>query len=189
MKKIKILAIVGSLRKESYNLQLALATKNLIADRADLLVLEYRDIPLFNQDIEFPTPDSIKRVRHEVASADGIWFFSPEYNHYFSGSLKNLLDWLSRRNDKKEPHVLLGKPAAVSGISPGMSGTGIAQDHLISLISFLNMDIMNLPRLSIPNAMQQVNNAGKLSLTSSLPYLEKQVNAFLDFINSRKNNL
>jgi len=30
-----------------------------------------------------------------VKSADGIWFFTPEYNHFFSGVLKNLIDWLS----------------------------------------------------------------------------------------------
>ena len=63
-----------------------------------------------------------------------------------------------------------------------MSGTGIAQDHLVTLISFLNMNVMNVPRLTIPNAMQQLDSDGKLALKASYPYLGKQVNAFLDFI-------
>jgi len=63
LSKIKISAIVGSLRKNSYNRQLALAAKELIGDRAAFNILEYQDIPLMNQDIEFPAPDAVKRVR------------------------------------------------------------------------------------------------------------------------------
>jgi chromate reductase len=185
LKKIRILAIVGSLRKDSYNRQLALAAKDFIGDRADFDLLEYQDIPFMNQDVEFPPPDAVKRVRDAVKSADGIWFFTPEYNHFFPGVLKNLIDWLSRPISDKEPQVLAGKPAAISGITPGMSGTGLAQDHLVTLISFLNMDVMNVPRLTIPNAMQQLDRQGKLVLTASYSYLEKQANAFLDFIQRR----
>lgn len=96
--------------------------------------------------------------------------------------LKNLTDWLSRPVSDTEPQVLAGKPAAISGISPGMSGTGLAQDHLVTLLSFLNMKVMNVPRLVIPNARQQVNQEGRLELTASSPYLKKQADAFIDFI-------
>lgn len=182
MEKIKILAIVGSLRKDSFNRQLALAAKEIIGERAVFNLLEYHDIPMMNQDIEFPAPEAVRRVREEVKSSDGIWFFTPEYNHFFPGVLKNLIDWLSRPVSDQEPQVLAGKPAAISGITPGMSGTGIAQDHLVTLLSFLNMNVMNVPRLTIPNAMQQLDSDGRLSLKASYPYLEKQADAFLDFI-------
>lgn len=182
MGKIKILAIVGSLRINSYNRQLALAAKKIIGDRAVFNLLEYQDVPMMNQDIEFPAPEAVKRVREEVKSSDGIWFFTPEYNHFFPGVLKNLIDWLSRPVSNKESQVLAGKPAAISGITPGISGTGIAQDHLVTLISFLNMNVMNVPRLAIPNAMQQLDRDGKLALIESYPYLEEQANAFLSFI-------
>jgi chromate reductase len=188
LKQIKILAIVGSLRKESYNRQLALAAKEILKDWADFTLLEYQDIPLMNQDIEFPAPEAVKRVREEVKSADGIWFFTPEYNHFFPGVLKNLIDWLSRPISGQEPQVLNGKPAAISGISPGMSGTCVAQDHLVTLISFLNMDVMNAPRLTIPNAMQQLDSDGRLALKESYPYLEMQANAFLSFLQKRVND-
>jgi len=65
LKKIKILAIVGSLRKDSYNRQLALAAKEIIGNRADFTLLEYQDAPLMNQDIEYPAPEAVKRVRDE----------------------------------------------------------------------------------------------------------------------------
>lgn len=186
MERIKIVAIVGSLRKDSFNRQLALAAKAVIGDRAEFELLEYADVPLLNQDLEYPTPEAVYRVREQVKAADGIWFFTPEYNHYFSGVLKNLLDWLSRPINKTEPQVLAGKPAAISGITPGMSGTGVAQDHLVTLISVLNMDVMNAPRLTIPNAMQQLNADGRLELAASAPYLAKQADAFLTFVQSRK---
>ena len=54
MERIRISAIVGSLRKDSLNLQLALAAKELIGDRAAFSIIDYHDIPLMNQDIEFP---------------------------------------------------------------------------------------------------------------------------------------
>lgn len=185
MEKLRILAIVGSLRKDSYNRQLALAAQEMIGDAADFELLSYADVPMMNQDIEFPAPESVERVREAVKSADGIWFFTPEYNHFFPGVLKNLLDWLSRPISKNEPQVLLGKPGAISGVTPGMSGTGIAQDHLITLLSLLNMDVMNSPRLTIPNAASQLNEDGKLVLTSSAPYLQKQAAAFITFMQER----
>lgn len=182
MEKLKILAIVGSLRKDSYNRQLAIAVQKELGDRAEMEILDYSDIPFMNQDIEFPAPISISRVREAVKAADGIWFFTPEYNHFFPGVLKNLLDWLSRPISQSEQQVLSGKPAAISGISPGMSGTGIAQDHLVTLVSFLNMNVMNVPRLCIPNALQQLNEKGELELASSSKYLKAQAGAFIDFL-------
>lgn len=137
-----------------------------------------------NEDIEFPAPEAVKRIREEVKSADGVWFFTPEYNHFFPGVLKNLIDWLSRPISDDEPQVLAGKPAAISGVSLGMSGTGIAQDHLVTLISYLNMDVMNVPRVTIPHAMQQ-SSEGKLALRESYAYLEEQANAFISFIQTR----
>ena len=183
MKRMKIIAIVGSLRQESFNRQLALEAKRALNEMAEFELLDYSDVPMMNQDIEYPAPDTVRRVRGIVQSADGIWFFSPEYNHFFSGVLKNLIDWLSRPISDSEPQVLRGKPAAVSGIALGMYGTGIAQDHLVTLISLLNMKVMNQPRLTIPNAMQQIDQNGRINLNpASAQFLKEQAQAFLLFI-------
>ncbi|MCL2027986.1 MAG: NAD(P)H-dependent oxidoreductase [Bacteroidales bacterium] len=186
MKKIKITAIVGSLRQNSYNRQLAMKAEKALGSSVEFEILDYSDVPFFNQDVEYPAPDAVKRVREVVQSSDGVWFFSPEYNHFFPGVLKNLIDWLSRPISDSEPQVLRGKPAAVSGITPGMTGTVIAQDHLVTLISFLNMKVMNQPRLIIPNATQQTDENGRLALTVSAPFLEKQAQDFLLFIQNNK---
>ena len=183
MDQKRIVAIVGSLRKESYNLQLAQKTKEILGERADFQIIDYTDVPLMNQDIEYPAPDSVRRVRDAVKSADGLWIFTPEYNHSYPGVLKNLIDWLSRPISKEERQVLSRKPIAISGVSPGMGGTLTAQDLLVMMLSMLNANVMNIPRLTIPSIAQQTDEKGKLNLTASLPYLEKQVDAFLKFIN------
>lgn len=185
---MKILAIVGSLRETSYNRQLAEAAKTVLAENhpaVDFEILEWADVPLMNQDIEYPAPEPVARVREAVRAADGLWLFSPEYNHFFPGTLKNLLDWLSRPMSESEGQVLAGKPIALAGTTPGMSGTAHAQDHLVTMLSFLQADVMNAPRLAIPHIGQQMEN-GTLSLSSSAAYLEKQAAAFVAFIEKRQ---
>ncbi|MCK9313405.1 MAG: NAD(P)H-dependent oxidoreductase [Methanocorpusculum sp.] len=179
---MKILAVVGSLRAGSFNRQLASEAAKMLPQGVIMEIVDGGNLPLFNEDLEYPPPEAVTRLREKVKSADGIWFFTPEYNHFFPGNLKNLIDWLSRPVSPTEGQVLQGKPAAISGASPGISGTGIAQDHLIVILSYLDMKIMNQPRLIIPNVLNQVDAGGKLVLKESLPYLQKIVNSFVRFI-------
>ena len=182
MEQKQIAVIVGSLRKNSYNRQLALLAKQIVADRAMFEIIDYTDVPLMNQDNEYPAPEAVRRVREQIKNADGVWIFTPEYNHSYPGVLKNLIDWLSRPISKEERQVLSKKPIAISGASPGSGGTLIAQDLLVMLLSLLNARVMNLPRLAISNVGQQADASGNLTLTTSLPYLQKQVDAFLRFL-------
>ena len=48
----KVLLIVGSMRKESFNRQSAVMVRELLQDKAEVAFLEYADIPFMNQDIE-----------------------------------------------------------------------------------------------------------------------------------------
>lgn len=88
--KMKLVGIVGSLRKESYNRKLLNTVKSLLPEGVDLIDLDYTDVPVFNQDTEFPTPDSVVRVREAIKEADGVLFFVPEYNQGIPGALKML---------------------------------------------------------------------------------------------------
>ncbi len=186
MNKPKIVAIVGSLRKNSYNLQLAKLTKEIIGERAELEILDYTDVPYMNEDIEYPAPQSVARVREVIKAADAVWFFTPEYNHSYPGVLKNLIDWLSRPISDTEPQVLAGKPALISGVGLGITGTAIAQDYLVSLLSFINMRMMNQPRLTVPNAWQLVDEEGKLELKDGEAFLKAQVDAFMVFLEEKR---
>lgn len=185
MKKAKILAIVGSLRKDSFNLQVARAAEKHLGDRVDFALLDWSDVPLMNQDIEFPAPEAVKRVRDAVKAADGVWFFTPEYNHAVPGTVKNLIDWLSRPISRTEDDVLSGKPAAISGIGAGPYGAVLAVDGLAALLNYLDMDVMNQPRTAIPNAFGIADESGKLTLGASEKFLAEQADAFVGFLEAK----
>ena len=140
----KVWLIVGSLRKESFNLQLAKLAEEMLKDKARVSILQYADLPFMNQDVEFPTPESVARVRQEILAADGIWIFSPEYNYQIPGVLKNLLDWLSRPlvpNDWERGSVMKGKPVTISGVA-GRSGAAGVRKHLSALLEVMSMNLI-----------------------------------------------
>ena len=131
----KVLFIIGSLRENSFNRQLAEKAAASFTE-VEYSFLDYSDIPFMNQDIEFPVPETVRRVRAEVTAADIIWIFTPEYNSSYPGVLKNLLDWLSRPSDpgdRKSPSVIKGKSVLISSVA-GQSGGMNAQEKLVELL-------------------------------------------------------
>ncbi|MCR2032833.1 NADPH-dependent FMN reductase [Anaerofustis stercorihominis] len=184
MSEYKIVGIVGSFKKDSLNLKLAKTIKEYLKDKAEFEILDYMDIPFFNEDIEYPAPKAVSKVRDKIKEADAVWFFTPEYNHYFPGVLKNLLDWLSRPISKDVPQVLKDKPICVSGITPGMTGTVVAQDHLISVLNFLDAKIMMTSRLTFPNAMKSMDDKG--NIVKGLEFIHAQADDFIKFIELNK---
>ncbi len=139
----KVLIISGSFRKNSFNSQLGKEIEKIISDRAQVEWLEYADVPLYNQDFELPTPDSVDRVRKQVLSADGIWIVTPEYNYHIPGVLKNLLDWLSRPltpKDWKTGSAVKDKPVAISGVA-GKSAAKGARENLKTILGFISVKV------------------------------------------------
>lgn len=68
----KLLFIVGSLRAGSFNRALADYAAHVVGDRAQVDYLDYSDVPFMDEDIEFPAPASVERVRRQVDEADGV---------------------------------------------------------------------------------------------------------------------
>lgn len=142
MKKIRL--IVGSLRENSFNRQLACRVKDMMEGKADVRFLEYADVPFMNQDIEFPAPQSVARVRQEIQESDGIWIFSPEYNYQIPGVLKNLLDWLSRPlipDDCERISAAKGKKVAISSVAGRSAGAGVRR-NLSGLLEIMSMKVV-----------------------------------------------
>ena len=140
----KIIFVTGSMRKNSFNRQLAREIAGMIGSRAEVSFLDYADIPWMNQDIEFPAPSSISRVRSLLQEADGIWICSPEYNGTIPGVLKNLLDWVSRSLDANDPaglSAVAGKPVTISGAG-GRAKTRFVRNHLADLLAFMRMEVI-----------------------------------------------
>ena len=53
-REMKVLMIVGSLRKNSFNKQLAAMAEQELGDRASVSVLDWSEVPVFNQDRGIP---------------------------------------------------------------------------------------------------------------------------------------
>lgn len=142
----KILFIVGSLREKSFNRQLANEAKAIIGRRAEVVELEYSDLPLLNQDIEQPEPGAVSRIRQAIALADALWIFTPEYNLSYPGHVKNLLDWMSRPVkplDYETPTCINGKPVALSGAG-GRLATAQSRAKLTELLTFIKAEVLSL---------------------------------------------
>ena len=140
----KILFIIGSLRTKSFNRQLANTAKEIIGNSAEVSELDYRDLPLLNQDIEQPEPAAVARIRKAVSEADWLWIFTPEYNLSYPGHLKNLLDWLSRPvipMDYATPTCINGKRVAISGAG-GNAATANSRAKLTELLTFMKADVL-----------------------------------------------
>ena len=116
----KVLFIVGSLRQGSFNHQMALEAEKALAGKAEVSYLDYSAFPLFSQDLEVPTHPAVAAAREAVLAADAIWIFSPVYNFSIPGTVKNLLDWLSRAldlSDTRGASALQDKFVTVSSVA------------------------------------------------------------------------
>lgn len=140
-----IAVLVGSLRAESYNRQLARALEHLAGDKAVFEYLEIGDIPLYNQDRDGDYPAEGTRLKQQIRAADAVLFVTPEYNRSIPGVLKNAIDTGSRPYGDS---AFAGKPAAVVGISVGAIGTATAQQHLRNVLAYLNMHVLGQPKCS-----------------------------------------
>jgi len=160
MDKIKILGIVGSLRKGSYNHFALRAAQALIPDGAVLDLIELHGIPVFNQDDEMAMPAAVLEFKRRILAADAILFATPEYNYSVAGVLKNAIDWASRPYGES---AWTGKPAALIGASTGSAGTARAQYHLRQILVTLDMPTLNQPEVMIGNAAQYFDPDGKLT--------------------------
>jgi NAD(P)H-dependent FMN reductase len=183
MKK-KVLIIVGSLREKSFNRQLAKVAEEFIKEYADVTFLEYGDIPYMNQDIEFPAPKSIQRVRDSVMEADGIWIMAPEYNHSYTGVLKNLLDWLSRpfkANDFSSGTAIFGKKVTISGVG-GLYATLGSRTDLKELLSFIKADVMGGTQVGIKLTEEEFATDVLVLTDEQREELQKQADEFIKFI-------
>ena len=55
---MKVVALVGSIRKDSYNVKLATYIQKKYQDQFELEILNLRELPMYDQDIENNPPCS-----------------------------------------------------------------------------------------------------------------------------------
>jgi chromate reductase, NAD(P)H dehydrogenase (quinone) len=148
MSAYKVAVMVGSLRQNSFNRKLAQALAGLAPPEFKLTELQIGDLPPYNQDDDDNPVPQVKRIKSEIATSNGVIFVTPEYNRSIPGVLKNAIDHASRPYGQ---NAWAGKPAAVIGVSPGAIGTALAQQHLRSIIAYLDMPTLGQPEAFVQN--------------------------------------
>jgi chromate reductase, NAD(P)H dehydrogenase (quinone) len=148
----KIAVVIGSLRRDSFNRKLAAGLAKLAPPEFSLQEVEIGDVPLYNQDDDASQASSVKRLKAEIAASQGLLFVTPEYNRSIPGVLKNAIDNASRPYGQS---AWAGKPAGVIGISIGAVGTAVAQQHLRTILAYLDV-----PTLGQPEAFIQYPSKG-----------------------------
>ena len=157
---LAVLAISGSLRRGSFNTGALRAAAEVAPPGMRVTLAELRDIPLYDEDRRlaegFPPP--VAALREAIRKADALLLATPEYNYSFSGVLKNAIDWVSR--PPQQP--FLGKPLAVIGVSPGITGAIRAQWQLRPVLAGLGAQVLFRPELAIGGAREKFDADGRL---------------------------
>lgn len=146
MSTYQIAVVVGSLRKDSFNRQLATALARLAPPEFSFTQVRIDDLPLYNQDDDAHQAAPVQRLKDEIRAAQGLLFVTPEYNRSIPGVLKNAIDHASRPYGKG---VWAGKPAGVIGVSVGAIGTAMAQQHLRNVLAYLDVPTLGQPEAFI----------------------------------------
>ncbi len=141
-----IAVIVGSLRKESFNRQLAEALVRLAPPEFNFQQVRIDDLPLYNQDDDAHPAAPVKRLKKDIKTAQGLIFVTPEYNRSIPGVLKNAIDHASRPYGES---AWTGKPAGILGVSVGAIGTATAQQHLRNILACLDVLTLGQPEAFI----------------------------------------
>lgn len=178
----KVAVIVGSLRKESWNLKLAKALMTLAPSSISMELIDISKLPIYNQDPddEGHPHQEWTAFRDKMKQFDACLFVTPEYNRSVPGVLKNAIDVGSRPYGKS---IWSGKPAAVISASVGaISGFG-ANHHLRQSLVFLDMPCMQQPEAYIADVAKLFDANGNIANENTKGFFKTFIDAFAKWVN------
>ncbi|MBI2506979.1 MAG: NAD(P)H-dependent oxidoreductase [Candidatus Colwellbacteria bacterium] len=183
---MKVLAISGSLRTESYNRKALQVAKKIATDLdAEVRELDLRELnlPLYDKDIQDRgMPEPVQILKKEIEARDVLIIASPEYNYSVSGALKNMIDWASRG----EKNSFNGKVAVIFGASTGGFGSLRGQTHLRQILQALNVFILPQPQVFISRAETAFNPYGSFANPKNFESLKSLIEKSLAFASKIK---
>lgn len=175
MKTYNVGYLVGSLAKDSINRKLAKALIKLAPEPLKFTEIPFADLPLYSYDYDSDYPQVGRTFKQAIESSDAILIVTPEYNRSIPGGLKNAIDWASRPwGSNSFAHI----PSAVIGTSPGAIGTAVGQQHLRSILGFLNSPQMNSPEGYIQFKEGFLNEDGEVADEGTAKFLTRYMEEF-----------
>ncbi|EOV8810340.1 TPA: NAD(P)H-dependent oxidoreductase [Klebsiella pneumoniae] len=153
---LKVVTLLGSLRKGSFNGMVARTLPGIAPAGMDISALpSIGDIPLYDADMqeEEGFPQRVQEIAQQIREADGVVIVTPEYNYSVPGGLKNAI------------------------------GGARCQYHLRQILVFLDAMVMNKPEFMGGVIQNKVDpQAGEVVDQSTLDHLRGQLTAFGDYI-------
>ena len=176
--KRNILAICGSTRKESSNLNLIKFIADLSKDQFHFTIFnDLKNIPPFDPDDDTENaPKTVVNFRALIKEADGVLICTPEYAMGVPGTLKNAIDWtVSSAEFSHKPTTL------ITASSVGEKGHAA----LLETLKIIECEIPEAIQLLIPFIKTKINAQGIVTHEETLEKLKIFVNAFNELLNKK----
>ena len=155
---LKLIAIVGTNSKRSTNRQLLQYMQKHFADKAEIELVEIKDIPMFNKPADRNIPELVSEISEKIDAADGVLIGTPEYDHSIPAVLMNALAWLSYGI-----YPMLNKPVMITGASFGTLGSSRAQLQLRQILNAPELKANVLPdEFLLSHSLQAFDQNGDL---------------------------
>ncbi|HHF7053519.1 TPA: NADPH-dependent FMN reductase [Streptococcus mutans] len=175
---MKLIGLVGTNSKKSTNRQLLQYMQKHFADKADIELLEIKDIPIFNKPADKKVPEQILKIAEKIEAADGVIIGTPEYDHSIPAVLMSALAWLSYGI-----YPLLNKPVMITGASYGTLGSSRAQLQLRQILNAPEIKANVLPdEFLLSHSLQAFDKEGNLNDLDTFQKLDAIFDDFRLFV-------
>lgn len=176
---LKLIAIVGTNSKRSTNRQLLQYMQKHFADKAEIELVEIKDIPVFNKPADKKLPAIVTEIAEKIEAADGVIIGTPEYDHSIPASLMSALAWLSYGI-----YPLLNKPVMITGASFGTLGSSRAQLQLRQILDApeLKASVMPGSEFLLSHSLQAFDKEGNLIDVETIQKLDALFDDFRLFV-------
>ena len=175
---LKLIAIVGTNSKRSTNRQLLQYMQKHFAEKAEIELVEIKDIPVFNKPADQKVPAEILEIAAKIEEADGVIIGTPEYDHSIPAVLMSALAWLSYGI-----YPLLNKPIMITGASYGTLGSSRAQLQLRQILNAPEIKASVLPdEFLLSHSLQAFDQSGDLVDLDVIKKLDATFDDFRIFV-------
>lgn len=176
---LKLIGLVGTNSKRSTNRQLLQYMQKHFADKAEIELVEIKDIPIFNKPADKKLPAIVTEIAEKIEAADGVIIGTPEYDHSTSASLMSALAWLSYGI-----YPLLNKPVMITGASFGTLGSSRAQLQLRQILDApeLKASVMPGSEFLLSHSLQAFDKEGNLIDLETIQKLDALFDDFRLFV-------
>lgn len=177
MKNVAVL--VGSLNANSINRVLAKAIEKLASGRLHFNYLDIGSVPFYNNDLWDNPPAAVTNLKQAVEASDAVLIVMPELNRSFPAVIKNALDWASRPYGQNS---WTGKPLALAGASPGLTGTAVGQAQLRTTLPLYGFVVMGQPEVYFQFKPGLIDEHFEVTDEQSRAFLAGFVDKYIDWI-------